>query len=106
MWWINMPILIGSLVSIFMILLSNDGTNQIPVSIVSATSLAHMLSVDISSSWFGVLNAFRIETLLSIYIGAAAIASWTRFSWNKSVLLSALPTIIVYTIWIAITLIN
>ena len=106
MWWIGMPIVIGSLVSVLMILISNDGTNQMPISIVSATSVAHIFGVEISSSWFGIMNAFRIETLLTIYIGAAAIASWTNFSWNKSVLLSALPTIIIYTIWSAAALLS
>ncbi len=104
-WWMGMPVVIGSLVSILMILFANDGSGQMPVSIVSSTSFAHIFGMDISSPWFGLANAFRIESLLSIYIGAAAIASWTNFAWNKSLLLSALPTIIVYGIWAVITLV-
>jgi hypothetical protein len=105
-WWMGMPVVIGSLISIVMILLSNDGTNQMPLSIVSSTSLAHIFGLDISSTWFGLANAFRLESLLSIYIGAAAIGSWTNFAWNKSLLLSALPTIIIYSIWAVVIVIG
>ena len=94
-WWMAMPIVIGSLASVLAILLTNNA-GQIELQAISATSLAFIFGVGIDSHWFNFLNAIRIETFLSIYIAACAIGTWTRFTFQKSVLLAAIPTIVVY----------
>jgi hypothetical protein len=100
MWWIGMPTIIGSLISILMILLSNDGTGQIDIGVLNTTSIGYIVGVGMDSAWFNLANSVRIESLLSFYIGAVAIGTWTRFSFNKCLLLAGIPYLVIYGVWI------
>jgi hypothetical protein len=100
MWWIGMPTIIGSLISILMILISNDGSGQIDIGVLNTTSIGYIFGVGMDSAWFNLANSARIESLLSFYIGAVAIGTWTRFSFNKCLLLAGIPYLVIYGVWI------
>ena len=97
-WWIGMPTVIGAVISILMILLgSADG--QIHPSLASATSIGNVLNIGLDSAWFNFANSVRLEMVWNYYIAAVAIGTWTRFAFNKCLLLAGLPYVLIYGVW-------
>jgi uncharacterized membrane protein len=100
-WWMSMPIVIGSLASVLAIFVTNDA-GQIELPAISATSFAFIFGVGIDSSWFNFLNTIRLETFLSIYIAACALAAWTSFTFKKCIMLAIIPTALIYGIMLLV----
>jgi hypothetical protein len=97
-WWFMMPTLIASAISLALILIMVEPGSQTSQSVLSPTSLSYMLSIPTSSNWFTFMSYLRIDTIWSIYLGAICLQQWTNFSRNKSIIFSAIPTLIILTI--------
>lgn len=97
-WWTGLPTIIGAVVSILMLLLG-DANGELSPGLASATSVANIFGIGLDSSLFNFASSLRLEMLWSFYIAAVAIGTWTRFEFNKCLLLAGLPYIIIYGVW-------
>jgi hypothetical protein len=97
-WWFMMPTLIASAISLALILLLVDPGSRVSQSLLSPTSLSYLLSIPTSSKWFTFMSYLRIDAVWSIYLGAVCLQQWTNFNRKKSIIFSAIPTLIVLTI--------
>ena len=97
-WWIGLPSLIGALISVVFLLLGN-ANGEISPTLASATSLGNILGVGLDSAWFNFANSVRLEMIWSFYIAAVAIGTWTRFDFNKCLVLAGIPYVIIYGVW-------
>lgn len=102
-WWFMMPTLIASVISLGLILLIEPGS-QVSQAVLSPTSLAYIVSTEPNSHWFGFLSALRIDTIWVIYLGAICLQQWTNFSRKKSIIVAAIPTLIILTLMLAWTI--
>jgi hypothetical protein len=93
-WWFMMPTLIASVISLGLILLMEPGS-QVSQSVLSPTSVAYIFSIEQSSKWFGFMSSLRIDSIWVIYLGAICLQQWTNFSRKKSIIIAALPTVII-----------
>jgi hypothetical protein len=102
-WWILMPTLVGALISLILILITDAGS-QVSQAILSPTSLGYMFGTEEDSKWFGFLTSLRLETVWTIYLGAVCLHQWTNFSVKKAYIVSAIPSVIILSIVFAWTL--
>ncbi len=97
MWWIAMPTLVNSLISLILLSLSEAG-GQIETAIIAPLSLAYIFGVSISSQWFDLLVSIRLDFIWSVYLGALLLTTWTNFTFLKSLLIAAIPSLVIWTI--------
>tara|TARA_R110000868_G_scaffold408524_1_gene691823 strand:- start:431 stop:949 length:519 start_codon:yes stop_codon:yes gene_type:complete len=96
-WWFMMPTLIASVISLGLILLIEPGS-QVSQSVLSPTSVGYILSIEQSSEWFNFMSSLRIDSIWVIYLGAICLQQWTNFSRKKSIIIAALPTVIILSV--------
>lgn len=96
-WWFMMPTLLASVISLGLILLIEPGS-QVSQAVLSPTSLGFIFSIENSSKWFGFMSSLRIDAVWVIYLGAICLQQWTNFSRKKSIIIAALPTVIILSV--------
>ena len=94
MWWIATPSLINALLALILLTFQSSG-GEINYAITNPLSLAYILGVDMSSSYFNFLIGLRLDTIWAIYLGAVCLQSWTEFSRNKAIVIAAIPSLLV-----------
>ncbi|MFC4699774.1 YIP1 family protein [Glaciecola siphonariae] len=97
MWWIAMPAIINALASCIYLTLQAPGS-EISQAGLAPLSLAFLAGIDMESTWFGLTSSLRIDSIWTILLGALCLKSWTNFSFNKSLFVSALPSVLIYTV--------
>jgi len=97
-WWVSMPYVITTVISVALILFSSD--HQISPSVLSPLSIAHLFSLDMSSSWFAFAQALRVELLWAIYLTTVGISQWTSFTTKKAAIIASAPYAVIYSIWL------
>ena len=102
-WWVSLPVIVGSLLSIIIILLASD--HQLPPSDLSPTAMGYWFSVDMSSKWFTFSQAIRLESFWTMYLIAVGISQWTRLPAQKAYIIAAAPYFIIWAIWAIIILV-
>jgi hypothetical protein len=102
-WWIMMPTLVGALISLVLILMSDSGS-QVSQAIMSPTSLGFIFGIEQDNKWFGLLTGVRLETIWTIYLGAMCLHQWTNFSNKKALIVSAIPSVIILSVVFSWTL--
>lgn len=103
-WWVGLPIVVNTLLALGLILMSSD--HQVSPAIMAPTSLAFIFNVEMSSDWFNLLTAIRLDVLWSIYLIAVGVAQWTSFSGRKPYVIAAAPYLIIWTVWIVAILLG
>ncbi|QPG04821.1 YIP1 family protein [Salinimonas marina] len=103
-WWISMPLLLSSLVSVLLIAISSDP--QMSPAIMQPLSLAYLLGVPLSSDWNGLAGATSLIMLWTIYLTTVGISQWTSFSTKKSAVIAAAPYVLIYGVWALIVLLT
>lgn len=102
-WWMAMPTLINALLACMYIAMQDPGTalNQ---AALSPLSLAFIAGTEMSDKWFGLLSSIRIDSIWTIVLGGICLKSWTNFSLQKSMIVAALPSAIIWIATFAFTL--
>lgn len=103
-WWIAMPLVINSVVSILLILLASD--HQLTPNVLAPLSLGYLFNVEIGSSWSGLAGALRLDTLWGLYIAIVGITQWTSFDTKKAAIIVILPSLVIYSVWLLFTVLN
>lgn len=98
-WWTAMPMLINSLVAVVLILIASD--HQIQPSVIAPLSAAYAFGVEMSSSWFGLAQSIRLDSLWGIYLTTVGITQWTSFSTKKAAIIAVAPWTVIWLIWLA-----
>ena len=96
-WWISMPSIVSAVLSLLVI--ATADTHQLDPVSLSPTSLAYWGNVEMSSAWFSLAQALRIENLWSMYFMAVGITQWTRIRGNKAYLIAVAPYVMIWGIW-------
>ena len=102
-WWVSLPMVVGSLISILIILMASD--HQLPPTDLNPTSLAYWLGIEMGSDWFTLTQMVRLETFWSMYLIAVGISQWTRLPAQKAYIIAAAPYLTIWTIWTVILVI-
>jgi hypothetical protein len=101
-WWASMPIVLSSLVSVMILLLSDN--HQVAPSVLAPLSLAYLFGVEVTSKWYGLLTAINLVSIWTIYLTTVGVARWTSFSTQKSLIIAAAPTVIITLIYLVVTI--
>ncbi|MFC3120554.1 YIP1 family protein [Agaribacter flavus] len=94
-WWILMPTVVNGLIACILLALQAHGT-QVSPAIVSPLSLAFMFGVEITSGWFNFLSSVRLDSFWSILLAGYCINCWTSYSFQKSLILAAVPSLFIW----------
>ena len=92
-----MPFLINALVSLMIITMQNKGV-ELSQSVLAPLSVAYIMGVEMTNSWFNFLNGVRLDYFWSIYLTTVCLRSWTDFSAAKSVIVAIIPTAVIWSI--------
>ncbi|MBT1450943.1 YIP1 family protein [Glaciecola sp. XM2] len=97
MWWMLMPTLISSLLACVYLSLQTAGT-PISQAAMAPLSLAFIFGIEMTDQWYGLLEAIRFDSLWTIALGAICLNSWTNFTMRKSIIIAALPSVLIWSI--------
>lgn len=96
-WWVSMPVIIGSIISIFLILLADN--HEIMPTVASPTSIAYLFNVEMSSKWFSFAQSLRIESFWTMYLIAVGLSQWTRLESKTTYIIATAPYFVIWLIW-------
>jgi hypothetical protein len=96
-WWISLPTVVCSLISIIVVALAQD-TQLSPVSL-APTSLAFIFAIDMNSQWASLAQSIRLESIWIMYLTAVGLSQWTQFSAKKNNILAVAPYLTIWLIW-------
>lgn len=103
-WWTFLPTLVGSVISLMLILLA-DNSGQIPPEILSPTSLAYIFAIPMDSDWHGLAQSIRLEAFWSMYLVAVGISQWTKIPAKTAGLIAIAPSAVIWSVWLMIILV-
>jgi len=96
-WWISLPTIVCSLISIVVVALAQD--NQLSPVSLSPTSLAFIFAIDMNSQWASLTQSIRLESIWVMYLTAVGLSQWTNFSPKKNYTLAIAPYLAIWIIW-------
>ncbi|MBU3003735.1 Yip1 family protein [Paraglaciecola arctica] len=96
-WWISLPSVVCSLISILVVVLAQD--NQLSPVSLAPTSLAFIFSIETSSQWSSLLQSIRLESIWVMYLTAVGLSQWTKFSANRNYTIAVAPYLTIWIIW-------
>ena len=96
-WWVSLPLVVGSVLSILVILMASD--HQLSPVDLNPTALAYWLGLNMGSEWFTLTQMIRLEAFWTMYLIAVGISQWTKLPAQKAYLIAAAPYIGIWTIW-------
>lgn len=102
-WWISLPSIIGSLISVALILMADS--HEIAPLVMAPTTLAYLFSVDLQSEWMSLLQMIRLETIWTLYLTIVGIVQWTALSTKTAVKIALAPYLVIWGIWALIIMI-
>lgn len=97
LWWMYMPLIVNALVSLLILSTYSSGS-EISQNVLTPLSLAFVFDAQASDPAFNLLTSISIASLWTIWLGKICVQSWTNFSANKSLLVSAIPSLFFWTI--------
>ena len=95
-WWVSLPTIVASLISIVVVLLAQD--NQLSPVAMAPTSLAFIFSVDMTSQWSSLMQSIRLESIWMMYLTTVGLSQWTNFSANRNYTIAISPYLIIWGI--------
>ena len=96
--WTQLPLLVASLGLIVLTLVSRQP--DLPLSAAQYASLnALVLRLPIGHAWFNWAEQLNVFSLWSIVLASIGMRVWTGLGWAASVLVGALPWLLVFGIW-------
>jgi hypothetical protein len=101
-WWISMPTVLSSMISLVIMLLATDP--QLSPVTIAPTTLAFLFNVDMSSPWFSLMQSIRIDSFWVMYLTSVGVSRWTNLSTNMSYIIAVAPYAVIWTGWALITL--
>lgn len=96
-WWISLPTIVCSLISIVVVVLAQD--NQLSPISLAPTSLAFIFSIDINSQWSSLMQSIRLDSIWVMYLTSVGLSQWTNFSANKNYAIAIAPYLTIWIIW-------
>jgi hypothetical protein len=96
-WWISLPTVVCSLLSIVVVALAQD--TQLSPESLAPTSLAFIFSVDINSQWASLMQSIRLESIWVMYLTAVGLSQWTQFPAKKNNILAVAPYLTIWGVW-------
>lgn len=96
-WWMAMPSVINALFACLYMATVDAGT-QLNQAALAPLSLAFVMGTEMTSSWHGLLSSVRIDVIWTILLGAICLNVWTNFSFTKSVIVSAIPNLLIWLV--------
>ncbi|MGJ8681131.1 YIP1 family protein [Paraglaciecola sp.] len=103
-WWVSLPTLVISLITIIIILLASD--NQLSPTALGPTSLAFILGIEMNSAWFSLTQAIRLESIWVMYLIAVGLSQWTQLPTNRTYVMACAPFILIWGVWTVIVLVS
>jgi hypothetical protein len=96
--WTMFPGVIGTLVAFVVIFMADS--NQMPAENMQALSLNNLLiHAQPGEDWFNWGNAFSVLNFWVIALMSIGFSRWTSSSMAKSVIVSALPFVLIFGTW-------
>ncbi len=102
-WWASLPAIITGILAIIILFLF--GHEQILPTQINPLSLAFILGLNMDSSWFGLAQSVRLESIWSLYLVAVGVSQWTQLKGKQCYIIAAAPFVIVWGVWAAFILI-
>jgi hypothetical protein len=96
-WWISLPTIVSSLISIVVVLLAQD--NQLSPVSLSPTSLAFIFAIDMTSPWASLTQSIRLESIWVMYLTSVGLSQWTNFSAKRNYIIAIAPYLLIWVIW-------
>lgn len=96
-WWISMPGIIGSLISVGLIVMADS--HELPPLVMAPTTLAYLLNIDMQNDWFSLLQVIRLESVWTIYLTIVGLVQWTALSSKTAVKIALAPYLAIWGIW-------
>lgn len=96
-WWVSMPSIIGSLISVFLILLADS--HEINALVTVPTTLAYLFNAQIGSPWLTFLQSIRLEAVWTIYLTVVGIVQWTNLSSKTALKIALAPYVVIFGLW-------
>lgn len=96
-WWVSMPTIIGSIISVALILMASD--HQINPLVTVPTTLAYLLDIQIGNPWLSFLQSLRLETIWTIYLTVVGIVQWTNLSTQSALKIAVAPYLVIFGLW-------
>jgi hypothetical protein len=103
MWWIMMPTLISSVLACLYIAMQPVGS-QIAQSAMAPLSLSFILGLDMTNTWYALLESIRLDTFWSMALAVYCLKSWTNFSTAKSIIVALIPNAVIWAIVLFVAL--
>ena len=100
--WASMPAVLTALVAIVGALMMAPQTPQHSLMLTHLDPLVVQLPMDHALS--GVAKSFNLLALWSIALGAIGWKVFTRSGWGAAVFVAALPSVLIYGIWLLVAL--
>lgn len=100
-WWISMPTILSSLISLVIMLLATNPQLS-PVNI-TPTTFAFIFDVEMTSPWFSLMQSIRIDSFWVMYLTSVGVSRWTNLSTNKSYTVAIAPYVLIWTAWALFT---
>lgn len=97
--WSTLPVnLVGSLLAALVLLTASN--NQVGQTALQPLSLNELLfHRQAGDAGYSLLSTINLLQLVSLYLTAMGLKVWTARSWTYSIIVAALPFVLVYGIW-------
>jgi hypothetical protein len=99
-WWTMMPYLIGTVVSLGILVMQDPGV-QLSPSVMAPLSLGYVLGLEVGNPWLSFMNEIRVDRIWGVLLAAYCLQQWTNFSKTKSYVVAAIPSLFVLLIMLA-----
>ena len=101
--WANMPAaILASLASLAYYMLS--GTNQVGLDELAFFSLNSLVTqIPLGQPGASIMGAITPFSLWSVVLVALGLETWTGRTFGKALLLAAIPTVIIYSVWAVVS---
>ncbi|WP_416305155.1 Yip1 family protein [Neptunicella sp. SCSIO 80796] len=103
LWWTSMPIVLTGLISLTVIVLSDN--HQLPMESLSPLTLSYLLGLEATSDWYNLASNIRVESFWAMYLIAVGISQWTQLSNKQCWAIAVAPSLIIWGIWTIIKLV-
>ncbi len=97
LWWMYMPLVVNALISLLILSTYSSGS-EISQSVLTPLSLAFLFGTQSSEPAFNLLSSISITSFWTIWLGKICVQTWTNFSANKSLLVSAMPSLFFWVV--------
>jgi hypothetical protein len=103
-WWVSMPIVLTNLLSLLIVFFAQD--TQLSPNSLSPSSLAFLFNQDMSSPWFTLMQAIRLESIWVMYLIAVGLHQWTKLPIKQTYAIAMAPYLLIWGMWALVLLVS